>query len=193
MNPIIRIELAVLVIVPALSACGSGGASDVLGTGSTDSSQNYQSPYSSTDAQVTPGVYSFITTKPSYTCSDGSSGIATTGGGALQMQVKVTSSWISTMQTAASSETSTETASSTGMRVISSSTPGGPLSSNGDFILTSSALVDDPKVGYMRISYRTEGKFSGRSWSGKYAWTVVFEDLALTCTYSSTFSGSLQY
>jgi hypothetical protein len=79
------------------------------------------------------------------------------------------------------------------MRVISSSTPGGPLSSNGDFILTSSALVDDPKVGYMRISYRTEGKFSGRSWSGKYAWTVVFEDLALTCTYSSTFSGSLQY
>jgi len=193
MNPIIVVMIGVLAIVPALTACGSGGASDVLGTGATDSQQDNQSPYSSTNVQVTPGVYSFITTTPSYSCSNGNSGIATSGGGAVQMQVKFTNGWMTTVQTAASSETTTETVSSTGMRVISSSLPGGPLSSQGDFILTSSALLDDPKVGYMRVSYRTEGKFSARSWTGKHAWTVIFEDLNLTCTYSSTFSGYLQY
>gem|GEM_PF-4690135 len=61
--------------------------------------------------------------------------------------------------------------------MISSTPMSGTINSSGAFVATSSALLDDPTYGYMRVSYKLDGKISGSSWSGKYDFIVNAEDV----------------
>ncbi|MEY4064884.1 MAG: hypothetical protein RIR26_1092 [Pseudomonadota bacterium] len=177
-----------IVCLMIVSACGQSSDAGTLGTGSTSGSGT--NPFSSatnSSFKVKEGTYSYSFSQMNYKCSDGSIGISQ--GVALQMAVTVSGSMLYFVQTAASGTASQEKATAVGTRVISSTTPSGPVDSKGEFFATSTALLDDPSLGYMRVSYKWEGKFTDSGWSGEHTSSVYFEDMLVTCTYTATFRG----
>jgi hypothetical protein len=175
------------------TACGNALTSGILtsdnNTGSDSGSGSQDWTQAGSAATVRSGNYSFVYTDPTFRCTDGASGVGQ--GGAMQMAVDVSGGYLTMRQNAVSASSSQQKASTTGTRVISSSDPTGPVSATGAFVATSSTLFDDAKYGYIRTTYKIDGRFSGNSWSGKYEFQAFFEDMDVSCTYSSTFTGSL--
>ena len=178
------------------TSCGSSLPSGILtsdnSSGSdSDNSGSQDWNQSGSAANVREGTYSFVFTNLTFRCSDGSTG--NSQGGAMQMLVNVRNGFLTMQQTAASSGSSQQKTESSGTRVVSATAITGPVSSNGTFVATSSAVFDDVEYGYMRVTYKLDGKFIGSSWSGKYDYQVFFEKLGESCNYSSSFSGALTY
>jgi hypothetical protein len=171
------------------TACGNALTSGILtsdnNTGSDSGSGSQDWTQAGSAATVRSGNYSFVYTDPTFRCTDGASGVGQ--GGAMQMAVDVSGGYLTMRQNAVSASSSQQKVSTTGMRVISSTDTSGPVSATGAFVATSTALFD----GYIRTNYKIDGRFSGNSWSGKYDSQAFFEEEGVSCTYSSTFTGSL--
>jgi hypothetical protein len=175
------------------TACGSALTSGILtsddNTGSDSGSSSQDWSQTGSTPTIRNGNYSFVYTNPTFRCTDGASGVGQ--GGAMQMAVDVSGGYLTMRQNAVSASSSQQKVSTTGMRVISSTDTSGPVSATGAFVATSTALFDDAKYGYIRTNYKIDGRFSGNSWSGKYDSQAFFEEEGVSCTYSSTFTGSL--
>lgn len=169
------------------TACGS--LSDAVPT-SDDSKNPYSENTGSTEAiQPRAGKYSFNTGSVRGDCSDGSGGVSPSQ--SLQFNVSMSGGLITLVQSAASSSSSTEKVSSSGMRIISSSPVSGNLSSGGSFLATGTSIFEDFKYGIIRSTYTVEGQFSGSSWSGSYNYTADFSAQYVFCRFSTTFTGFL--
>ena len=79
----------------------------------------------------------------------------------------------------------------TGITVVSSSGTTGNVQTDGTFILNQYAQVTiDGLTGIQTVSYNQTGVFSSSGWSGAYEYTVILTDYSVSCTYTTTFSGS---
>ncbi|NBX18834.1 MAG: hypothetical protein EBR09_15890 [Proteobacteria bacterium] len=176
---------SVLICSLSVAGCGVGTMSDYLTAENSDDRNKNES-----GVKITNGTYSFVFTDFNYTCSDGTTG--TSLGGAMQMIVEVSGGYLSFQQSAVSSRSSVERAATIGPRVVSSTSPSGPIDRAGAFTTTSVSVFDDPKYGILNVTYKVSGQFKGTQWSGKYETLMNAPDMGLICNYKSYFSGSLQ-
>ena len=78
-----------------------------------------------------------------------------------------------------------------GVTVVETDATDGVIETNGRFIMTSSTLATIEGIdGNLTVNYNLSGCFNDSGWGGEYGYSIFFQNYALTCTYSSPFSGT---
>ena len=171
----LSLYLTLLILTFSLVACGGGGS----GGGDGDAITNINSA----GFPVAAGTYAFTTAEISFTCSDNSSGTAP----ALSQNLVISQvDNVITMSKPAGTSTDIP-----GITIINAGDNTGTITKSASF--TTSQIITvyfDQLFSNATVNYSVTGTFTNSGWSGNYRFIVTFTDLAISCDYSTTFSGS---
>lgn len=155
-----------------LSACGGGGG----GGG-----EPYTGPLNSSGYPDVAGYYSYLSQPSTTTCTNG----YTADSSASSFNVIITQSVNSL------SLSDDDTDDLVDMTINEINEMGGNVETNGDFIVTQSAVVTIDSSGLtvtMRITL--DGRFTAEGWSGDDITTWSYHDYDISCENNRTFSGN---
>jgi len=159
-----------------ITACGGGGS----GGGDENSTPTWGGPVNSSGYPEVAGLYSFKTGSISVSCTDGSSDTLS----AIAFNITVT-------QTDNKISFQSDAGDTPGITITETSGTSGNIETDASFIVTqTSTATVDGIAGNITLNYNLSGAFSTSGHSGTYKYSAYFQSYYITCTYTTSFSGS---